>query len=128
MKTIKLHTIILWMIFLTSCKEKIICENIRISQVSPVPMYDISLQFNRCRVRCFDLNNWNSLPLSKCPSIPQGAEDASFFDDKSNLIEAINLPISYCDGISGFDVDSIGSNIRPNIKSLASIRKETCGF
>ena len=127
MKTIKLLTITLWTIFLTSCRQQIICSNIKMNMIDPVPMYDISLQFNRCRVRCFDMNNWSALPLTSCPNLPQGFEDASFIENEK-LIEAINLPLESCEGIAGFNPDSIASEIRPNIKSMASIRKDTCGF
>lgn len=119
MKIIKLITIILPMIFLISCKTKIICGQINSARIVPVMLYDVSFQFNRCRGRCFDVNEWKTLPINRCI----GELDSQYIPVIDN---AINYPLEYCDGVAGFSLDDMSENIRPKVKELNAIKGDYC--
>lgn len=114
MRLIKLSMMLLWMIFLTSCKTKIICAQINSAKIKPIMIYDVSFKYSRCRGRCLDINNWTTVPLNQCAGV---AED---------LGESVNLPLESCEGISGFVVEDIADDIRPNIKKLDAIKADYC--
>lgn len=131
MKTIKLIMILLWMIFLTSCKSQIVCSQIKEAEIVPTPMCDISFQFNRCRCRCFDLNRWDSLPLRYCPDMRVELGFVDYSDSfakekKFSSTEAVNLPLNACEGLVGFNYKHIASNIRPKVKQLNIIKEDNC--
>ncbi len=111
-------TILLLMTLTISCqtkyKQKLICAQISRHQIPPVAKCDISFRFNRCRCRCFDLNNWNTLSLNQC----------SQFRDLEGTSH--NFPLEYCDGVDGFFLSEEASTIRPNVKALANVRDNLC--
>ena len=116
---IKLITIILSTIFLTSCKnQKLICKEIDNAKVNPVIMYDVSFVFNRCRARCFDVNEWKTLPISNCPRLIDDTEDLT--------AESVNYEIEKCEGVAGFAIEDIAREIRPNVKRLSDLNKDVC--
>jgi hypothetical protein len=78
-------------------------------------LYDISFQFDRCRGRCFDLNEWKALPMNMCAGMESYA-----------LAESINLPLESCEGIAGFTIEDMAVEIRPKIKKLDAIKKDYC--
>jgi len=134
----KLTTILLLTTFLISgCKnQKFICAEIKSARVAPVAMYDVSFVFNRCRVRCFDVNKWETLPLNSCPQLtPPEYEDFLVENNEDELkklglkgsAEAVNLDINDCEGVIGFKVDSIANELRPKIKRLHSLKVDSCG-
>lgn len=108
--------ILLSMTFLVSCKQKIICEQVKGAQIKPIIMKDISFQFNRCRLRCFDFNKWAELPMNKCEGFAQLTEEKS-----------INLPLEVCDELVGFDLEDIALEVKPKIKKLSTIKSDLCG-
>jgi len=110
----KAITILLLMISLTSCKDKIVCAQVESSKIKNLILKDLSLQFNRCRVRCFNLNSWKTLPLNKCDGF-EGIEG-----------EQEDYPIGFCEGLSGFDVSDMAKHIRPKIKELNAIKEDNC--
>jgi hypothetical protein len=114
MQMIKLSMMLLWMIFLSSCKTKIICAQINSAKIKPVMIYDVSFQFNRCRGRCLDVNKWETVPLNQC----SGTQE--------DLGDSVNFPLESCEGIAGFPFDDIANNIRPNIKKLDAIKEDYC--
>lgn len=108
----KLNTIVLSMIFLISCKTKIVCKQIKKNQINPVVIHTLKLQFNSCKAQCFDLNNWKTVEDFHC------GEDFS----------SGNYPIEECNEIQGFYVEDMANELRPKIKDLARIRQDYCGF
>ena len=131
MKIIKLSMTLLWMIFLVSCKSQIVCSQIKEAEIKPTPMCDISLQFNRCRCRCFDVNKWDTLPLRYCPDMRTELgfvdySDSFAKDKKFSSTEAVNLPLNACDGLVGFHFTYIADNIRPKVKQLNIIKEDNC--
>lgn len=131
MKTIKLIMILTWTIFLSSCKSQIVCSQIKSATIAPVPLCDISITFNRCRCRCMDVNKWDTLPLSECADLPLHEGAVSYQDPwakKLNMSreEAINYPLSFCDGFAGFHFSAIASEIRPKVKQLNVIKEDNC--
>ena len=81
-------------IFLTSC-----------GSIEPQRFYDISFQFNRCRVSCFDLKEVRNIELNYCFS----EEEIRNHYDGSQL----SYPIEECDGIAGFKLEDWAINIIP---------------
>lgn len=129
---IKLITMLLLMTFSVSCKnQKFICAEIKKSEIPPTVMHNINFQFNRCRVRCFDLNKWEALPIKDCPELNPLAEQGFSVSQEVNengvTEESINLEISACDGIIGFSADDASKKVRPSVKALANIKKDSCG-
>lgn len=106
------------MLFLSSCKGKIICSQVKKAEIKPLMLFDISFQFNRCRGRCFDLNTWSNLPINQCIG------ESEFLPIIEN--NSVNYPLEYCDGIAGFTIEDMALNVRPNIKILDQIKKDNC--
>lgn len=108
---------------ISSCKDKIVCEQINSAQIRPVVIKNLSFVFNRCRVACFNLNTWNTYKsLNACqqfkddPNTPE-IEHAEEYED---------YDVSFCDNLLGFDAAEAAKNIRPKIKELAAIKKDNC--
>lgn len=80
----------------------------------PLASCDISLQFNRCRCRCLNPNTWESLNLKDCKE----------YEELAGL--AVNLPIIECDGLVGFFVDDIATEIKPKVNALNGIKRDYC--
>jgi hypothetical protein len=106
----KKSIMLLLMIFLSSCRTAIICQQVESSKIPFVKLYDVSFKYDRCGVRCFDLNTWATVPLEKCGE---------------NLSES--LPLESCEGIAGFSLSDMAIEIRPKIKKLNQIKIDACG-
>jgi len=115
------------MIFLTSCKDKIICKEIKSYAIKPLVLYDVSFQFNRCRARCFNANKWITLPINSCPELSAYASDYPETFQITKDGETVNLPLEQCEGVSGFYLNDMATELRPKIKSLDSLKTENCG-
>lgn len=101
----KILTIALLMISLVSCRSierRVVCNELRKHEISPVEMCDINIKFDRCRCRSFDLNSWNELS------------------------EPVNYPLSHCDKMTGFNTDVAAVEIKPKIKALYRIKENLC--
>jgi len=99
------------MIFLGSCKTKIICNEISRSQVKPLIWCDLAFKPNpRCRCRCFDVNNNTTLEDSKC----------------GEAFKSGNFHIQRCDEIAGPVKTDWVKHIRPKLKRLANIKDQYC--
>lgn len=108
---IKILMITLPMIFLSiSCKTKIICNQVNSARIENMRLCDLSLQFNRCRCRCFNINEFKTVEDAACGEDFQGG----------------NHPIDYCEGISGFFVEDWAKEMKPKVKKLSNIRKDWC--
>ncbi len=103
------------MIFTVSCKTKIICQQVESTKIKPIILSEVSFEFMRCRIRCFDFNEWKELDMKQC----KGFE--SLTDEKS-----INLPIEACDGIAGFSNEDMAIEVKPKIKKLNAIKNDVC--
>lgn len=119
------------MIFIVSCEtqQKIYCAQIKSATIKPLLLRDINFQFNRCRIRCFDVNTWGELPFNQCAPVQAGIEFTSFKEDviiKGKKM-AENYPIELCDGIAGFTNTDMAVEIKPKIKKLNSIKNDLCG-
>lgn len=122
---IKLLTIMLLTIFSTSCKQqKLICKEIESAKINPVVMYDVSFVFNRCRARCFDVNEWKALPISNCPKLNQ--DQIISESTEEGFVESVNLDITACEGVAGFSIDDIAREMRPKIKRLSDLNEDIC--
>jgi hypothetical protein len=102
------------MTFLSSCRDQIICSQIKSAEIKPIELCDISFKFNRCRCRCFNVNSWETLPMNKCSGTGQ------------DLPDTIDFPIESCDGVAGFYVNDMAVEIRPKIKELNTIKGDYC--
>jgi len=103
------------MTFIVSCKKKLVCNEIENNLIPPLILSDISFQFNRCRIRCFDFNEWKELDMKMCKGFEQ------LTDEKS-----IDLPIDACDGLAGFSNEDMALEIKPRIKRLNAIKNDVC--
>lgn len=113
------QVIILLLMILTldgcvSVTQRLACAQIKKHQIPLVPKCEISFQFVRCRCRCFDYNNWNTVPLNKCERFAGEVGNTKDFE------------LSYCDGIDGSFLSDEATAIRPNVKALANIRANLC--
>lgn len=120
----KTTTILLLTTFLiSSCKDKIICEQINSAKIRPLIIKNISFEFNRCRISCFDLNTWSTYKsLNACEEYKDDPET----DEIENAETNREFPVSYCDNLLGFDASDMAKYVRPKIKELASIKKDNC--
>lgn len=98
--------------------KKIACAEVKKYQMKPLPAGDVSFQFNRCRVRCLDPNRWTELPLKACGNHFPNAEEGEYVR---------NLPIGYCDGLTGFFAKDVAMEIRPKVDALNDIKDDYCG-
>jgi hypothetical protein len=107
----KVLIILMSTIFLgaTSCKRKIICSEINSTDIKPLVSCDISFQFNRCRCRCFDLDQFQTVDDKFCSDFRSG-----------------DYPLEYCEGLSGFFIEDMAINIKPNIIHLNEIKADNC--
>jgi len=103
-------TIVLATIFLVSCRGALICKEIKSTVIKPLVNCDISLEFKRCRCRCFNLNNFTKLDDKLC------GED----------FESGNYPIETCNNVAGFILDDWTTEIKPKIKKLDRIKRDNC--
>lgn len=111
------------MISLASCKNQIICSQVNSAKIKPLIIKDLSLQFGRCRIRCFNLNTWESYKsLNSCDEFP---DDQSTIE-KENSEPYRDYETDYCDGVIGFDFKDVAKYIRPKIKELDAIKKDNC--
>ena len=108
----RLITIVLLTIFLTSCKTKIVCKQIKKNQIDYVVIHNVKIKYKHCKVQCFDLNNWKTVDDVQCGENFEGG----------------NYPLDYCEGVMGFYVDDMAKEIRPKVKDLARIRQDYCKF
>lgn len=112
-------TIALAILLLTSgCvskqRLKIIRADIKRSDIKPVVWCDIRIEegmSNRCRCRCFDLDAYKTVEETKCDT-----EEFTFIAD--------NYPLEVCSGIGGTYLEVWNTDIAPNIKRLAKIKKK----
>jgi hypothetical protein len=101
----KVITILLLTISLVSCRSierQMICKELKNQEIKPVTLCDISFQFNRCRCRTFNFNKWQAL-------------DAP-----------VNLPIEACEGMAGFKLEEIATEISPKIKAMGRLKDNLC--
>lgn len=121
----KIVIIALLMTFLISCKnQKLICNEIRDNRIDNVVMYDVSFVFDRCRARCFDVNEWKTIDAVKCPSMPAGEPVQTLINGQ--YINSIDLPLEDCEGVAGFKIDPIAREIRPKLKRLNEMYNALC--
>lgn len=100
--------------FLTSCKTKIICNEIKRATIKPLAWCDISFKPKaRCRCRCFDMNKNKTVSDRQC-------------DTEDQLFTSGNYPIEECDQIAGPTIKDWAKYVRPNIKRLQSIKETYC--
>jgi hypothetical protein len=100
--------------YLGSCKTKIICPQVRANFIKPIPLCDISMQFNRCRCRCFSPSNWSEADDKLCSwRYPEPFRKGDY-------------PIDYCEGMAGFFLEDIALEVKPKVKNLARINSDYC--
>lgn len=108
----RLSTIVLLMIFLTSCKDKFICKQLDLNQFNYLVIRTVKLQYDNCKIQCFDLNNWRTVDDSNC----------------GENFKSGNYPLDYCNEVQGFSIEDMANEVRPKIKNLAQMRKDYCKF
>jgi hypothetical protein len=130
----RMLTILLLMILClsnSSCsiiQTKITCEQIALHQISLHRSCDISFDYDRCRCRCFDFNKWVDAPFKSCKEFQDvdPSEIRTVKRDDGSRYEAANFPKEYCNGVSGFFLEDIATDIRPNVKALYQIKENLC--
>lgn len=114
-----MRTIALLMTLLISgCQTKIICKEIKRSEIRPLPFCDMLFnkknpEKSRCRCRCMDLNIYETVEDNKCR-------------DKHPQFKSGNYPLEMCSQVAGAVIDEWVSDIRPNIKRLNKIKRTYC--
>ena len=73
-------------------------------------MCDISFKFNRCRCRCFNVNNFSTVNDQYC----------------GEAFKSGNYNLEYCDGLSGFHINDWLEEVKPKIKLLDRIKRDNC--
>lgn len=107
---IKMLMILVLMTACNSLERKLICKDVQRQEINSMPFYDVSFQFNRCRVRCFNLTDYTIVDDSECgPSFVSG-----------------NYPLSACEGVQGFITEEWAAEVRPKLKNLRSVYLDEC--
>ncbi len=110
----RMLTTALVIIFLASCKTKIICSQVKSATIKPIVLCDLSMQFNRCRCRCFNANRWAEVEDRACKwRYPEPFKKGDY-------------PIDYCEGIAGFYLEDIAQEVKPKVKKLSRIKTDYC--
>ena len=68
----------------------------------PHILADISFEKDRCRVRCYDMNNFKTIDDNKC-----GAH-----------FKSGNYPLDECEGVAGFYLEDVAKEIIPTAKKI----------
>ena len=97
----KILIILLSMTFLSNCKAP---------KIKPQVLCDVSIEFDRCRCRCYDLMQIKAVDDSKC-----GDEFVSGDYD-----------LNKCDGVAGFHINVIAEKINPCAKETKEFYQDTC--
>jgi hypothetical protein len=85
------------MMFLVSCNTyQVLC--------------DISFQKNRCRCRCYNLDNLSTVDKFNCKD-----DWNKYFLGVPNS-HPVNYKLNRCEGISGFRVEEVAKDIIPGIR------------
>lgn len=107
--------ILVLMIFIAlscnSVKQRIICGEIEAANTRPKIFCDVSIQFQRCRCRCFDLESFSTVDDKLCGD-----------DFKSG-----NKDIYFCEGIAGFFNKDWAVEVKPKLKRLEDLKGDYCG-
>ena len=109
----KLTAITLTIFLLSSCKTKLICRQVINAEIKPLPLCDISLQFNECYCRCFDLNNWQEVADNACKW-------------KYGSFKKGSYPLKTCEGLAGFFLEDMAQEVKPKVKKLSKIKSDYC--
>jgi len=115
---IKLNMILLLMIFLTSAA----CKRIR-----PLILCDLdSRDFNRCRCRCYSLNDQKAVNKKLCDDhwerFYEFNEDKFIIEERKYFPKdhPVNLDQRSCDQITGFKLEDVSREILPWARSLST--------
>lgn len=121
MKTIILMLLMMFLsLGVSSCgsvTRKIVCNQIHDNEMKPLASGQISLHFKHCLARCIDPNSWEYLELTNCPN--------EFPEAKAGEIVR-KYPIENCEGIVGFFIEDIATEIRPKVTALNRIKEDYC--
>ena len=108
--TNKITTILLKILFLTSCQSKFI------------PVADISIHFNRCQVLCYDYKNLKIVDDKNCnKKISENYKPFYSKELDGNAKEYLrfnsssNYPIEYCDKVFGFYLEDFAKKVKPEL-------------
>jgi len=111
---IKMLMTMLLMIYTTSCTSvntNIVCSQLRKSDIKAMPWHDISIKFDRCRVRCLDIDSFKQVPDGECGD-----------DFRSG-----NFPLEKCEGVAGFKQVNWAREAKPKIKKRRNLYGNLCG-
>ena len=127
----KLNIIVMSMIFLVSCasckrvKQALVCAQVKQAIIKPLPFYDVSFKFNRCRARCFDMGNWENVPANACPEL--AGMNSKMIETKSGKkVEVVDFPIKHCEGVAGPRAEDWAEEVKPKMRSLIRMRGTYC--
>lgn len=104
--------IVVLMIFLTSCKTRIVCSQIKKNEINYLPIHTVKINFNSCKIQCFDLNNWKTVADKYC----------------GDYFVSGNYPLDSCNEVIGFNVIDMAKELRPKVRDLARVRRDYCRF
>ena len=123
----KLSIIVMSMIFLVSCssckraQQRLVCAQVKQAIVKPLPFYDVSFKFNRCRARCFDISNWQDAPANSCPELA----GMNITKDAKGR-EVVDFPIEHCEGVAGPVAEDWAREVKPKMRHLIRMRGTYC--
>ena len=92
------------------------------NSIKPQVNCDLNFQFDRCRCRCYDLNNATTLPAEKCNNpIKSIYVEKPFYVNTGNENKDIifipgNYELRVCDKMTGFFIEPFAKYIKPKIK------------
>ena len=108
-------------------------------KIKPLILCDASIKFDRCRCRCYNLNESKSVENEKCGlnSKRYVLKDVDLMTDDEisdvwGLLDnekaeiGINFPIERCDQIAGFSLNDWAINIDPWQKEIRQFYKDEC--
>ena len=108
-------TMMLLMIFIiSSCKDKIICAEVKKAEIKPIAWCDISFSPKpRCRCRCLNLGYGRKLADNLC-------------NEGGNIFKSGNYPIKDCEGIAGPSHRDWAVEVKPKFLRLNAIKQTYC--
>ena len=86
-------------------------------------MGDLSIKYNRCRIRCYNIDLLETVPEFNCDK-KLSDNFPVFYDRRDNFLKFIsgNYPLEVCDQLIGFYANDFAKKIKPQIRKA----KDAC--
>lgn len=112
----------------TGCKrvkQALVCAQVKQAIIKPLPFYDVSFKFDRCRARCFSMGNWENRPVDQCSEL-KGMNYETVTTESGKRVQVVDFPIEHCEGVSGPVAEDWAREIKPKMRSLVRMRGTYC--